>query len=250
MSYHGYGEPQQNQYNNNQGHASSYQGAASSYQGAASNYQGGDSDYQSNNSHQGNHSAYGAYGPPPDMNEASRYAKKYSKENEDDDSDDDDEDRKESVFSSILSKVNPPEEVDEQQTYRAAEAYDKVYNHSDANQVNSRDLGSAAAMQAFKMFSGGNNNNGGSSQLIGLAMGEATKLFKSQKSSGNVNQGEMLQAAVSMAMQLFMTQNSNNNNGGGMGAIMGMLGGLAGQQQAPPPPPKQSGVAGFLGKLF
>ena len=49
-----------------------------------------------------------------------------------------------------------------------------------------------AAMQAFKMFqgqSGGSSNSsgGGQSQMISMAMQEASKLFDNQNSQGNVS---------------------------------------------------------------
>lgn len=114
-------------------------------------------------------------------------------------------------------------------------------------------MGSAAAMQAFKMFSGGGGNSGGSSsQLVGLAMGEAMKLFQSQGGSGgNANQSEMLQSAATMALKLYMTQQSggNNSSSGGLSSVMGLLGSLGGQQQ-PVEQPKPSGMAGLLGKFL
>ena len=48
-------------------------------------------------------------------------------------------------------------------------------------------MGAAAAMQALKMFSGGSGGSGkgGQSEFVGMAMGQAAKLFDQQSASGN-----------------------------------------------------------------
>jgi hypothetical protein len=51
-------------------------------------------------------------------------------------------------------------------------------------------MGAAAAMQALKMFTGGgggggNQGKGGQNEFIGMAMGQAAKLFDQQSSQGN-----------------------------------------------------------------
>jgi hypothetical protein len=133
--------------------------------------------------------------------------------------------------------------LNETEAEHAAHAHEKIYNQNAGEPVqgqSSRDLGSAAAMQAFKMFSGGGGGGGGSgggssSQLVGMAMGEAMKLFNKQGGSqGGANQGEMLQSAAMMAMKLFAAQGGSggsSGSGGGLGAIMGMLGGAGGQEK-------------------
>ena len=82
-------------------------------------------------------------------------------------------------------------------------------------------MGSAAAMQALKMFTGGGSGgqSGGSSQndFIGMAMGQASKLFDQQSSQGNVASGSNKQSAVQkageMALKMYM-----KNQGGSSGA--------------------------------
>ncbi|KAI9279369.1 hypothetical protein BY458DRAFT_502875 [Sporodiniella umbellata] len=184
-----------------------------------------------------------------DPQHVARLAKQHAEDDDDDDG----------IFSQIASNVMHREEdhgeVDEDEASHAARAHDEIYNQNSGQPVegqSSRDLGSAAAMQAFKMFSGGGNSGGGgSSQLIGLAMGEAQKLFKAQGgSSGGNNQAEMLQAAATMAMKLLMTQQKGNSGGGGGGldAVMGILGSLNGGGQK-----QQSsggGITGMLGKIL
>ncbi|KAI8876716.1 hypothetical protein K501DRAFT_337910 [Backusella circina FSU 941] len=194
-------------------------GEANSYRGG-----GGQPQYQS---HQ------------PNPQEAAQYARQHYGQ-------DDDGDDKSHLFNSVLSKVTGQGGGDESQHHlneteaeHAAHAHDKIYNQNagqPAEGQSSRDMGSAAAMQAFKMFSGGGGNSGGggSSQLVGMAMGEAMKLFNKQGGSqSGANQSEMLQSAAMMAMKLFAAQKGGSGGGGGgsMGAILGMLGSAGGEQK-------------------
>jgi hypothetical protein len=86
-------------------------------------------------------------------------------------------------------------------------------------------MGSAAAMQALKMFTGGGSGNsaGGNSQnaFVGMAMGEASKLFESQSAQGNVASGaskqSVVQQAGEMALKMYM-----QSQGGGTSGLMGL----------------------------
>ncbi|KAI8066369.1 hypothetical protein BC940DRAFT_302668 [Gongronella butleri] len=176
----------------------------------------------------------------PDPNEAMRYAQQHHGQSEE----------HSSLFSSVLEQFSGNEEehnrpVQEEDVNHLQDAHDRVYNQGRAHEASSRDLGSAAAMQAFKMFSSkssGGGGGGGSSELIGMAMGEATKLFQAQGgSAGGGSQSEMLKSAVSMAMKLYASQGKSEGGGaGGLGAIMGMLGGGGGS----------GGAASLLSKLM
>ncbi|SAM03652.1 hypothetical protein [Absidia glauca] len=174
----------------------------------------------------------------PDVNESARYAAQHGGEDHG------------STFSSILSSVldrnddDHKRPVEEHEVNHAADAHDRIYNRGDTANASSRDMGSAAALQAFKMFSskgsgGGGGSSGGSSELIGMAMGEAMKLYKGKAAGGGGggggggNQAEMLQAAAAMAMKLFASQSgggagsggaSHGGASGGIGALMGLLG--------------------------
>ncbi|KAG0744013.1 hypothetical protein G6F23_005565 [Rhizopus arrhizus] len=191
--------------------------------------------------------------PKPETSQISRFAKQHAEY--DDDDDDDDNGVFAQAFHKVVNREDDRKEVDEDEARQAANAHDQIYNQNGGQPTqehSSRDLGSAAAMQAFKMFSGGGGSSGGgSSQLIGLAMGEAQKLFKAQGGSGgNANQAEMLQAAAGMAMKLLMTQQKGGSGGGsgGLDAVMGILGSLGGgnaqKQQS------SGGIAGMLGKFL
>lgn len=88
-------------------------------------------------------------------------------------------------------------------------------------------MGSAAAMQALKMFTGGGsgNSSSGNSQnaFVGMAMAQASKLFDSQSSQGNVASGSSKESAVQqageMALKMYM---QSQGGGGGMGGLMGL----------------------------
>jgi hypothetical protein len=86
-------------------------------------------------------------------------------------------------------------------------------------------MGSAAAMQALKMFTGGGSGNSasGNSQnaFVGMAMAQASKLFDSQSSQGNVASGASKESAVQqageMALKMYM-----KSQGGGASGLMGL----------------------------
>jgi hypothetical protein len=86
-------------------------------------------------------------------------------------------------------------------------------------------MGSAAAMQALKMFTGGGSGNSasGNSQnaFVGMAMAQASKLFDSQSSQGNVASGASKESAVQqageMALKMYM-----QSQGGGASGLMGL----------------------------
>ena len=91
-------------------------------------------------------------------------------------------------------------------------------------------MGSAAAMQALKMFSSGQQSSGGGSsggqsqsQFIALAMGEASKLFDQQASQGKVADDSSKDSAVmkagEMALKMYM---KSQGGGGGSSGLMGL----------------------------
>jgi hypothetical protein len=67
-------------------------------------------------------------------------------------------------------------------------------------------MGSAAALQALKTFTSGGSGNsaGGNSQnaFVGMAMGQASKLFDQQSSQGNVSSGSSKESAIQEAGEM------------------------------------------------
>lgn len=90
-------------------------------------------------------------------------------------------------------------------------------------------MGSAAAMQALKMFSGGGSGNsqGGNSQnaFLGMAMAEAGKLFDQQSSQGNVASGATKESAIQQAGEMalkFYMQSQGSSGGSGASGLLGL----------------------------
>ncbi len=84
-------------------------------------------------------------------------------------------------------------------------------------------------MQALKMFTGGGGGGGGGggqsqNQFIGMAMGEASKLFDQQSSQGRVSSGSSKESAVAEAgeMALKMYMKSQGGSGGGPAGLFSL----------------------------
>ena len=140
------------------------------------------------------------------------------------------------VFSQVLSflmqnkdsshDVYEQQMIDAHQQLYGRQAYDHPY---DANF-----LGAGAAMQAFKIFTGaragagrlGSQKRGNSqSELIGMAMALAGKLFDHQTRQGNVAKGANKQSAINtaanLALQLYMRSQGQSTGGKGVpGGLM------------------------------
>ncbi|KAL9626019.1 MAG: hypothetical protein Q9204_007650 [Flavoplaca sp. TL-2023a] len=102
-------------------------------------------------------------------------------------------------------------------------------------QHNSESMGAGAAMQALKMFSGGDQGQqhgggggGGQNAFIGMAMGQASKLFDEQQSQGKVDPSTDKQSVVNnaakMAFKMYMKSQASGGGAasGGPGGLMGM----------------------------
>lgn len=88
-------------------------------------------------------------------------------------------------------------------------------------------MGSAAAMQALKMFSGGQSGgNQSQSAFIGLAMSEASKLFDQKSSQGKVASGSSKESAImqagEMALKMYLKSGGSQSSGGGVGGLLSM----------------------------
>lgn len=116
------------------------------------------------------------------------------------------------------------EDIDEDAAVRHHQKY--FGGQDDGEEATSGGMGSAAAMQALKMFSGGGQGGSGSqSQFIGMAMSQASKLFDQQSSAGNVSSNSSKESAVmkagEMALQMYM-KSQGGGGGGGMGGLLGL----------------------------
>lgn len=69
-------------------------------------------------------------------------------------------------------------------------------------------MGAAAAMQAFKMFSGGGGGGGGSgdmkTKLLSMAMAQASQLFDAQGGGAGGSKQEAVTSAAQNVMKMLM----------------------------------------------
>ncbi|KAK5172325.1 uncharacterized protein LTR77_003963 [Saxophila tyrrhenica] len=135
----------------------------------------------------------------------------------------------ESLFGNALAMLQAKEsnlaneDVDEEHMVKAHKSY--FGSGGEGGNATSGGIGAASAMQALKMFNGGTSEGGESSQqeFIGMAMGQAAKLFEQQQSAGNVAEGESKQSAVQQAgeaaLKMYMKSEMGNNSSGGGGLM-------------------------------
>lgn len=143
------------------------------------------------------------------------------------------------LFSSALGLLGgkksklQDEDVDEDD---AVKQHQKFYGGQDhGGEASSGSVGTAAAMQALKMFTGGKEDHGkgGQNQFIGMAMGQAAQLFDEQSGKGNTASGATKQDAIAQAAQMafkfYMKSemggggaSGGSSSGGGVGGLMNL----------------------------
>ena len=116
-----------------------------------------------------------------------------------------------------------------------ADAHQQAYEKGSAGSLSASSMGSAAALQALKMFtSGGGSSGGGSSQtqLISMAMAEASKLFDSAGGAASGNKQDAVNGAAMTVMKLLVQSKFGGagssviggGNSGGLGSLMSLVG--------------------------
>ncbi|KAL8747802.1 MAG: hypothetical protein Q9184_007551 [Pyrenodesmia sp. 2 TL-2023] len=147
-----------------------------------------------------------------------------------------------SLFSSALGMLSGKkkndyanEDMDEDSAVRAHQAM--YSSEGSGSQHSSQTMGAGAAMQALKLFTGsgsGTDPRPGNSQnaFIGMAMGQASKLFDEQSAQGKVEPGadkqSMVNDAAKMALKMYLksqgggASGGGGGGGGGPGGLMGM----------------------------
>lgn len=141
-----------------------------------------------------------------------------------------DKDDDKSLFSQALSFLNNKKDDDDGiDESKMQNHHDNVYSNRPSGNQDSNSLGAAAAMHAFQQFTGGSgggqsqqSSGGGQGQLLGMVFKEASKLFESQSSQGNVASGvdkqSVINAAGKQAVKLYL----QSSGGGGGGGLMGL----------------------------
>ncbi|GAA5868099.1 hypothetical protein JCM8547_003343 [Rhodosporidiobolus lusitaniae] len=139
------------------------------------------------------------------------------------------------AMSFLQDKGDDDDDIDEQQ---AQQAHQQAYGQGNSSNLGSKDLGSAAALQALKSFIGGsggqqqqqqNSGGGFQTQLIGQAMSQAAKLFDQNGGAADGgNKQDVVNMAAKMMMKLLLKNQASGmigggtGSGGGMGQLMGL----------------------------
>lgn len=151
------------------------------------------------------------------------------------------------IFSSVLAALGQnrqslaTQNVDEQDAVNSHQQYFGG-NGNPPSQATSESMGSAAAMQALKLFLGngnqsqqGDNQQGNEQQghnqnqiqgnpqdqFIGMALAEASKLFDQQSSQGNVQSGTSKQSVVQHAGEMALKMYLKGQGGSGASGLLG-----------------------------
>ncbi|PFH54889.1 hypothetical protein AMATHDRAFT_411 [Amanita thiersii Skay4041] len=141
------------------------------------------------------------------------------------------------LFATALSYLNDnkftgqkshEEPLDEDSVTRA---HDEAYKQDKGSKLSANSLGAAAAMQVLKQFtSGGSSHSGGKgnsqTQLISLAMAEATKLFDKSGGAASGNKQDAVNGAAMTVMKLLVQSKfsgtTGGHNSGGLGGLMSL----------------------------
>ncbi|KAJ3559969.1 hypothetical protein NM688_g19 [Phlebia brevispora] len=134
-----------------------------------------------------------------------------------------------SLFSSAMSFVQQHQEehdhpIDEQHVINA---HDQAYSQGNASGLSAHSMGSAAALQTLKRFTSNGSGGGSQSQLISMAMAEASKLFDSAGGASSGNKQDAVNSAAMTVMKLLVQSKFSSNVGGGNSGGFGGLLGLA-----------------------
>ncbi|KAI1081997.1 hypothetical protein F5B20DRAFT_534031 [Whalleya microplaca] len=138
------------------------------------------------------------------------------------------------LFSTLLGALGQKRQsladesdVDEDDAVKQHKRY--FGRDDDDDEADDRSMGSAAAMQALKMFSGSqsgsSHESNSQSAFVGLAMAEASKLFDQKASQGKVSGDASKESAVMKAGEtaLKMYLKSSGGSGGSSGGSSGLL---------------------------
>ena len=136
------------------------------------------------------------------------------------------------LFSSVMSNLMDKDDhldTNDEEMEHAKNSRQRIYQDGEENQ-NPRDIGAAAAAEAMEKHRS-NGESGGMNALLGMAMGEAAKLFAKQGGSGgsgSSGKSEAIQQAAMMAMKMYASKqggsgSGGSSSGGGLGSVMSLL---------------------------
>lgn len=143
-----------------------------------------------------------------------------------------------STAMSFLGKNKQSAQAEDIDEGRLQQSHQQIYQQNGGNQQHdASSLGAGAAMQVFKMFSGGSGSGGGGSggsggsgssqsRMIAMAMQEASKIFDQQKDQGNVQSGtdkqSVINQAAKFALQMYLKGGQGGGSDGGGGGLMSL----------------------------
>ncbi|KAH9081696.1 hypothetical protein EDB83DRAFT_2334293 [Lactarius deliciosus] len=142
-----------------------------------------------------------------------------------------------SLFSSALSYVhdNKGQHQDPIDEDEVQEAHRKAYDNSDKD-LPASSLGSAAALEVLKKFTSGNGGKSGSgnsqTQLISMAMAEASKLFDQSGGGGSGKKQDAVNGAAMTVVKLLVKSKFSGGvtggaDSGGLGSLLHLASKLA-----------------------
>ncbi|KAH9927427.1 uncharacterized protein BXZ73DRAFT_90710 [Epithele typhae] len=133
-----------------------------------------------------------------------------------------------SLFSSAMGFMNQNKEehekpIDEEHVQHA---HRQAYEEGSAGSLSAGSMGSAAAMQILKQFTSGGSGGGSQTQLISLAMAEASKLFDKSGGAASGNKQDAVNGAAMTVMKMLVQSKfsgtTGGSNSGGLSTIMGL----------------------------
>ncbi|KAG8910754.1 hypothetical protein FRC01_006149 [Tulasnella sp. 417] len=136
-----------------------------------------------------------------------------------------------SIFASALSHLASPGATPSLDHQAVEDAHDRAYRQGNAASLDASSMGSAAAMQAFKLFTSGGSSSSSSSssagnsqsKLLSLAMGEAVKLFNNSGGPSTGGKQDVVNSATKTAMKLLLQSKMGGSTGGSSGGLGSLL---------------------------
>ncbi|KAI8981396.1 hypothetical protein BD414DRAFT_582165 [Trametes punicea] len=130
-----------------------------------------------------------------------------------------------SLFSSALNFVKQNKSEHEQPIDEEGvqHAHRKAYEEDSASSLSAGSLGSAAALQVLKRFTS-SGGGGSQSQLLSLAMAEASNLFDKSGGASSGNKQDAVNGAAMTVMKLLVQSKFSGAIGGGdSGGLSGLM---------------------------
>ncbi|KAI0068142.1 hypothetical protein BV25DRAFT_1867189 [Artomyces pyxidatus] len=105
------------------------------------------------------------------------------------------------------------------------DSHQKAYHQGAAGDLDASSMGSAAALQVLQKFTSG-GGGGSQSQLISMAMAEATKLFDASGGAASGSKQDAVNGAAMTVMKLLVQSKfsgmMDGGNSGGLGGLLSM----------------------------